>query len=89
MLEQKIRRAGGDPYDLRWAIELGRYCDCHELHHSYGVNDRRLEFRVVPGVAVRLAIELLGPGAAADYFRRRYRDAPDLIYNEGSSDGRE
>lgn len=88
VLEQVIRRHRGDPWDLRWAIELGKRCDCHEKHHSRGVNDRRIDFRYVPRPAVDLAIQTIGLGPAEIYFQRRYRNAPNQL-TEGRTDGGE
>lgn len=69
VLEQHVRAAGGDPYDLRNAMALGYYsCACHR-HHHHAV--RRLSIRAVPDEAVAFCSELLGPAAGA-YLSRYY-----------------
>ena len=61
--------------DTRNRMLLGRYCDCHEMHHSHGT-DRRIAYFKVSDAAVQFAVEVLGAGPAAFYFYRRYQGAP-------------
>ena len=68
VLEQHVRAAGGDPWDTRNALELGRYCRCHRDHHQAA---RRISLKHVPDQAVAFASELLGEGAGA-YLSRYY-----------------
>jgi hypothetical protein len=71
ILEQHVRVAGGDPWDLRNAMALGYYaCACHRDHH-HAV--RRLPLASVPAAAIAFAEQLLGPDRAADYLARFYR----------------
>lgn len=70
ILEQHVRTAGGDPWDLRNSMTLGYYaCACHRDHH-HAV--RRLPLAKVPDVAIAFAVELLGEERAADYLARFY-----------------
>jgi hypothetical protein len=68
--EQHVRALGGDPYDLRNAIQLGYYaCACHREHHAAV---RRLPRAILPPEAVEFATELLGAGPAEAYLSRYY-----------------
>jgi hypothetical protein len=70
LTESKVRQAGGSPYDLRNAIQLGYYaCRCHRDHH-HAV--RRIPRSCVPDVAVEFAVELLGRDGAQSFFERHY-----------------
>jgi hypothetical protein len=70
VLEQHVRREGGNPWDLRNALALGYYaCSCHRDHH-HAV--RRIPIARVPAPAVTFASELLGEPRATDYLRRYY-----------------
>lgn len=69
--EQDVRRYGGDPWDLRNAMELGRYCRCHADHHA--PNGRgKLPLARVPRAAVEFAVLLVGEDRAVNYLRRHY-----------------
>lgn len=71
VLEQTVRREGGDPWDLANALALGYYgCACHRQHHHA---TRRLPLAIVPPAAVAFAQALLGEARAADYLARYYR----------------
>jgi hypothetical protein len=52
-------------------VPWGGKCDCHGRHHSGG--EGRIPLGKVPRAALQATIELLGRGAATDYFKRRYR----------------
>jgi hypothetical protein len=67
--EQHVRRAGGDPWDLRNSMDVGALCTCHLNHHSA---TRRILRRRLPSDALGFADELLGPERAADYIKRYY-----------------
>lgn len=70
VLEQHVRAAGGDPWDLRNALALGYYaCRCHRDHH-HAV--RRIPLSCVPPEAIAFAVELLGVAAADSYLARYY-----------------
>lgn len=68
VLEQHVRRAGGDPWDMRNALELGMYCRCHSLHHQAA---ERISLAKIPDDAREFAIELFG-GGADGYLARYY-----------------
>ncbi len=70
--EQRVRREGGDVYDPRNSMELGRWCVCHEQHTNAS---HRLAMVLVPDDAIDYTSELLGPGAAYDFFIRTYGHA--------------
>lgn len=70
--EQHVRREGGDPWDLRNALDVGRYCDCHDAHHRSGPGRRPIPLAKVPEEAIAFAVDLLGEDRAVDYFRRYY-----------------
>ena len=73
VLEQIVRRLGGDPWNVSNSMLI---CPvCQQGHHHPGVNDTRIPYAKVPQEARNFAYELLGEGAD-DYFRRRYADAP-------------
>jgi hypothetical protein len=84
--ESYIRRHGGDPWDLRWSLELGKRCRCHGGHHVFGVRDARLDFKHVPAEAVSLAREVMGEGPAEIYFKRHYKNVPDSTKEEKDGD---
>ena len=63
-------------FDLANRILLGVLC-CHPDHHHPGCRDTRLEYEQVPKAAVAFAIEVIGAGPAIEFFRRRYRNAPN------------
>ena len=70
ILEQSIRREGGDWYDTRVGMTL---CEsCHQAHHR---RVRVIPLVLVPDSAIEFAYELLGPGAY-DYLLRHYQ-GPD------------
>lgn len=68
VLEQHVRKAGGDPWDLRNAMALGMWCRCHREHHQAA---QRISLRRVPDDAIDFAAELFGAGAGA-YLSRFY-----------------
>ena len=64
---QHVRAEGGDQWDPANAMTL---CTaCHLGHHQ---RNRILPANYLPKSALRFAVELLGEGAAFEYFRRRY-----------------
>jgi len=67
--EQHVRRAGGDPWDLRNALDVGALCACHQRHHTAA---RRIPLRLIPAKAHTFATELLGPARAELYWSRYY-----------------
>lgn len=77
LTEQRVRLAGGDPWDLRNAMLVGApgVCDCHGAHHRGGGG--RIAFSKVPVAAVEFAAETIGAGPATIYFTRRYHDLED------------
>jgi hypothetical protein len=68
--ERHVRLAGGDPYDLRNSLELGRYCLCHRDHTSAA---RRLKVSVLTSEHLAFMVELLGEDRACAYVVRMYR----------------
>ena len=68
VLEQHIRAAGGDPWDLRNSMDIGEFCRCHANHHSAV---ERIAFAKIPDEAVAFAIDLYGE-AKADWYLERY-----------------
>jgi hypothetical protein len=68
ILAQHLRALGADPWDMRNALQLGAYCDCHRRHHDAA---RRLSVRCVPDAAIVLVSECYGAGAGA-YLSRYY-----------------
>jgi hypothetical protein len=67
--EQHVKKAGGDIWDTRNRLWIGRLCRCHARHHN-GV--RRIPLTMVPAAAREFAAELLGPDVAELYWRRYY-----------------
>jgi hypothetical protein len=67
--ENRVRREGGNPYDLRNALGLGAWCPCHRQHHSSAA---KLPLSSVPPAAIAFAVELLGQDAAEAYMHRYY-----------------
>jgi hypothetical protein len=65
---QDIKRAGGKVDDPRNLVPVWHVC--HARHHAAVT---RLELRMLPTSVFDFAEELLGPGAAYEYLRRRYR----------------
>ena len=55
--EQRVRREGGDPWDLRNSWLLGAYCKCHSRQTTAA---ERLPAAKIPPDAVEFGIELLG-----------------------------
>lgn len=74
LYEQHVRREGGDPWDLRNSMDVGRYCTCHADHHAAV---RRIPVRLIPQDAQDFIIELLGSARAALYVARYYRTEED------------
>lgn len=76
--ERLVRRAGGDPWDQRNAVQIGAplawggSCHCHDGHHHPGVNDTRIPLPLIPDEAIAFTVDLLGEHGAADYFARAY-----------------
>lgn len=66
--KQMLRREGGDIWDPRNRFVLCR--DCHKEHHG-----RRMPIALtsLPDSVYEFGVELLGPGAAYEYLRKRYR----------------
>jgi hypothetical protein len=77
--EAHVRREGGDPWDLRNGMDVGRYCACHRKHHESGPAREPIPMTKVPEEAVAFAAELMGEDRASDYFIRYYRAAPTTI----------
>ena len=75
--EQHVRNEGGDPWDLRNALDVGRYCDCHDKHHRSGPGRVPIPLRKIPTEAYAFARELLGEDRADDYFGRYYSASGD------------
>jgi hypothetical protein len=69
--EQDVRSEGGDPWDQRNAMELGRYCNCHGDHHAPN-GQRKLPLEKVPQTAIRFTVELMGEDRAVNYLSRHY-----------------
>lgn len=72
--EQRLRQegySGAVVWDLRNALEVGRWCKCHGRHTS---GAHRFARSIIPPAAVEFAIEVLGEYPADEYFRRYYRD---------------
>lgn len=69
--EQHVRAAGGDPWDLRNAMDVGAFCRCHANHHSAV---ERIPMRLVPDAAADFAMDLFGFARAAVYFARYYAE---------------
>jgi len=69
--EQDVRREGGDPWDQRNAMLVGRWCPCHERHHWPSGNGK-LPLARVPEEAVAFAVRLLGEDRARTYLARHY-----------------
>lgn len=67
--EKHVREAGGDPWDLRNSMDLGRYCHCHANHHSRA---RVIRVSQIPDAAIDFMNELLGSARAALYVARYY-----------------
>lgn len=67
--EQHVRNMGGDPWDLRNAMDVGAHCDCHELHHG---GSARISAERLPEDAVRFAVRLMGRDRARAYIGRYY-----------------
>jgi hypothetical protein len=64
---QHVRAAGGDLFDPRNALTIGR--DCHGSHHQ---RVYVIPLTALPDAALEFAVELLGRPAAYEYLRRRY-----------------
>lgn len=69
VLEQHVRAAGGDPWDLRNALRLGAHCPCHRAHHG---SSRRIPAARIPPAAIEFALALFGAELADAYFDRYY-----------------
>jgi hypothetical protein len=71
LLEQIVRREGGDPWALANAMWIGceSVCGCHARHHSAF---QKIPVRRVPWEAIHFAVRLLGADRAVAYFERRY-----------------
>jgi len=69
LYERMVRRAGGDPWDLRNAMDVGQHCTCHADHHTAM---RRIPLSRVPEDAIAFTIELLGEDLATLFFERYY-----------------
>jgi len=64
---QRIREVGGDVQDARNCVVV---CgSCHAYHHA---QSRPLPLAALGDLVFEFASELLGPGAAYNYLRRRY-----------------
>lgn len=72
VLEQIVRREGGNPWALANSMLL--HPDCHAGHHS---GFRKIHVDRVPAPALAFALRLLGAGGAEVYFSRRYAPARD------------
>lgn len=70
LLEQRVRREGGDPWDIANSMLL--HPDCHDEHHSGAPHARRIKLANVPLAAVAFAVDLLGEDGAVRYFAARY-----------------
>ncbi len=79
--EQKVRREGGGPWDLRNSIGIGigYVCVCHRDHHNHPI--RRIALSKVSVEAIEFAVELLGEPQATDYLRRTYAPAQPMLAN--------
>ena len=66
-----VEREGGDVWDFRNALPVGRpvLCSCHADHHSA---KQRIPIYLIPECAHDFAVELLGEDRAAAYWRRYY-----------------
>jgi hypothetical protein len=69
--EQDVRSLGGDPWDLDNAMELGRWCRCHDDHHAPN-GRKKLPLARVPRAAISFAIDLMGEDRARTYLARHY-----------------
>lgn len=65
---QHLRQHGGDENDRRNLVPMAHRC--HGTHHS---GAWRLPLAVLPDSVYEFALELLGPGPAFEYLRRRYQ----------------
>jgi hypothetical protein len=72
--EQHVRKAGGDPWNLRNALDVGLLCDCHRKHHASGPGRVPIPLGKIPTAAVEFAADLFGKARARLYFDRYYRD---------------
>lgn len=83
--EQRIRKEGGDEFDLRWGMWIGlgseagvlHTCDCHAQHHAALKHGQpwRIPVSAIPDAAIDAAIELLGRDRAALEVSRYYAPA--------------
>lgn len=64
---QELRRAGGSPRDRRNLVLVAH--DCHGGHHN---RSHPYALRVLPDSVFEFAAEVLGPGPAFEYLKRRY-----------------
>jgi hypothetical protein len=72
--EQRLRQEGYSGtviWDLRNALEVGRWCRCH-ARHTTGAH--RFARSIIPPAAVEFAVEVLGDGPAELFFQRYYAD---------------
>lgn len=67
--QQHLRIYGGDLWDLRNALDVGLWCQCHANHHSA---TSRIRLPIIPDAAIEFAVEVLGASRAALYFARYY-----------------
>ena len=69
--EQAVRRANGNPWDLRNAMTVGLHetCACHSRQHTAV---KRIPLAAVPTEAIEFAVELLGQFNAAVYLASHY-----------------
>ncbi len=65
--QQHLRQHGGDDKDRRNLVPMAHRC--HGTHHS---GAHRLSLTRLPDSVFVFAEELLGPGGAYEYLRRRY-----------------
>jgi hypothetical protein len=74
--EQHVKKLGGEVWDPRNALRLctPRPDGCHWKHHGL----EKLPTKKLRDENIEFAVELMGAGQAADYFRRYYDDSdPD------------
>jgi hypothetical protein len=74
--EQDVKRAApARRWDLMNRMLVGAFC-CHYAHTQFGVNDTRIPYAKVSESAKKFADEVLGEGAAINFWRRYYANAP-------------
>ena len=73
---QVVRREGGDPWDLRNALDVGTeaVCRCHARQHSAF---QRIPLSRIPDAALDFIIELLGSERAALWLASHYSQDDD------------